>query len=418
MAAFDVLSVLITLAALFAWLNHRALKLPQTIGLMVISLVFSLGLVALTRLGVLDAGPFVALLGRVDFDRALLDGVLGALLFAGALHVDMDDLRRHKLVIGVLASVGVLTSTFLTGGSTFWLFGRLGVDLPFIYCLLFGALVSPTDPIAVGAILKQAGVPHSLHTKITGESLFNDGIGVVVFLVIAGLAAGGGVHGGEAAASGPGIATLLVHEVAGGVAFGAAMGWGVYRLLASVENYQVEIMLTVAIVTGGYAAAQAMHVSGPLAMVVAGLLIGNRGRTLAMSPRTVERLDQFWELADEFLNAVLFVMIGIEVLAVDFARGPVVAGLAAIPIVLGARWVAVGVPVTVLRRWRTFTPHAVKILTWAGLRGGISVALALSVPAGPQRSTLITITYLVVLFSIFVQGLTVGPLVRRLMRRV
>jgi CPA1 family monovalent cation:H+ antiporter len=408
MEIFDILALLVTLAAAFSWVNYRFIRLPTTIGVMVISLVFSLGLVALGKAGV--GGPEVIrdMLSSIDFDAALLQGMLGALLFAGALHIDLDDLKQNRWVIALLATVGVLLSTALVGLLTFWVFGALGFDVPLALCLLFGALISPTDPIAVGAILRKAGVPPSLLAKITGESLFNDGVGVVVFLVVLGIATGGhGVSAGE-------VAHMLAVEVVGGIVFGGIIGWIAYRMLRSVDNYQVEILLTLAIVTGGYALAQALHISGPLAMVVSGLLIGNRGKALAMSDVTVEHLEVFWELVDEFLNALLFVMIGIEVLILDLAPGYLLAGLVAIPLVVGVRFVSVGLPVTALRPLRRFSDHAVKVLTWSGLRGGISVALALSIPAGPHRPLLVTTTYVVVLFSIVVQGLTIGPFARRL----
>jgi CPA1 family monovalent cation:H+ antiporter len=303
----------------------------------------------------------------------------------------------------------VLLSTAIVGLGSWWVFGALGLDVPFVYCLLFGALISPTDPIAVGAILKRVGVPHSLRMKIQGESLFNDGIGVVLFLVILGVAAGG--HEVSAVE----VGELFLVEVLGGLAYGVVIGWIAYRLLKSVDNYQVEILVTLGVVTGGYALAQHLHVSGPLAMVVAGLLIGNRGRSLAMSERTQERLDSFWELVDEFLNAVLFVMIGMEVVVLQLRGSYIAAGLLAIPLVVLARFVSVGGAVQLLKRLRGFSPHAVKILTWSGLRGGISVALALSLPAGFERSLLVTVTYVVVCFSIVVQGLTIEPLIGRLL---
>jgi CPA1 family monovalent cation:H+ antiporter len=346
----------------------------------------------------------------VNFDEALLNGMLGALLFAGALHININDLRDQKWIITSLATLGVLLSTALVGVGAWWLFGLVGVEIPFMVALLFGSLISPTDPIAVGAILKNAGVPKSLQVKITGESLFNDGVGVVLFLLLLALATDGGGHPLD-----PGqILNLLGVEIVGGLVFGGAMGWAVYRMLKTVDAYNVEVLLTLAIVTGGYALAQYLHVSGPLAMVVAGLLIGNRGRSLAMSERTVHHLDTFWELADEFLNAVLFVMIGMEVLLLHLAPGYLAAGLLAIPLVLGARFISVGLPVSILRNLRDFSPHAVKILTWSGLRGGISVALALSLPPGDTRNLLLAVTYVVVIFSIVVQGLSVGPLARKL----
>ena len=427
MSTFDLLAILITLAAILGWVNHRFLRLPSTIGLMVLSMVFSLALVALGKAGIADLGFLIGALEGVDFDEALLNGMLGALLFAGALHIKIDDLRNHKWVISLLATLGVLLSTFLVGGGAWFLFRWLGLEVPFVFALLFGALISPTDPIAVGSILRKVGVPKTLLVKITGESLFNDGVGVVLFVLILEVAAGGGGHGAAAAGaheavvsggiSATEVLNLLAVEVVGGLLFGGIMGWVVYRMLRSVDAYQVEILLTLALVTGGYALAQALHVSGPLAMVVAGLLIGNRGRALAMSETTVQHLDSFWELTDDFLNSVLFVMIGIEVLILDLGPGFLAAGLLSIPLVLSARFISVGVPIQLLKVFRDFSPHAIKILTWSGLRGGISVALALSLPPGEARDLLVAVTYVVVTFSIVVQGLTVGPVVQKLAGR-
>ncbi len=428
MTSFNLLALLITLAAVFGWVNCRYFRLPGTIGLMVITMAFSLLLVVLGKAGLGGTGAVTSLLEAVDFDAALLNGMLGALLFAGALHIELDDLRSRRWIISSLATLGVLVSTALVGTGAWLLFGWLGHPIPYIYALLFGALISPTDPIAVGAILRKAGVPGSLLVKITGESLFNDGVGVVLFLVILELATGGGSHGVQAAGHAAELATaghslhvgvvqvlnLLAVEVGGGFLFGGVLGWVVYRMLLSVDDYAAEILLTLALVTGGYALAQLLHVSGPLAMVVAGLLIGNHGRSFAMSREVREHLDPFWELVDEFLNSVLFVMIGIEVLVLDLSPGYLFLGLVAIPLVLAARLVSVSLPVTLLRRSREFSPHAIKILTWSGLRGGISVALALSLPPGRIRDLLLTVTYVVVVFSIVVQGLSVGPMARRL----
>jgi CPA1 family monovalent cation:H+ antiporter len=408
-SSFDLLALLLTMAALAAWLNHRFVRLPMTIGVMIIALAGSLVLVLLGRAGIGMADVLERMLESVDFDQTLLHGMLGALLFAGSLHLNINDIAQQKRVIALLATAGVLLSTAIVGLGSWWVFGALGLDVPFVYCLLFGALISPTDPIAVGAILKRVGVPHSLRMKIQGESLFNDGIGVVLFLVILGVAAGG--HEVSAVE----VGELFLVEVLGGLAYGVVIGWIAYRLLKSVDNYQVEILVTLGVVTGGYALAQHLHVSGPLAMVVAGLLIGNRGRSLAMSERTQERLDSFWELVDEFLNAVLFVMIGMEVVVLQLRGSYIAAGLLAIPLVVLARFVSVGGAVQLLKRLRGFSPHAVKILTWSGLRGGISVALALSLPAGFERSLLVTVTYVVVCFSIVVQGLTIEPLIGRLL---
>ncbi|HSG07594.1 MAG TPA: sodium:proton antiporter [Longimicrobiales bacterium] len=416
MTTFELASALITLAALLAWVNHRYVRLPPTIGVMVLSMLFSLVLVGIEGFGLGASEHVQRLMLDVDFSGTLLNGMLGALLFAGALHLNLNDLREKKLAISVLATVGVLLSTAVVGAGALLIFRGLGLDVPIVYCFLFGALISPTDPIAVGAILKTAGVSDSLQVKISGESLFNDGVGVVLFILILEVATGGSGHGSEAGGSQGlmAILNLVAVEVGGGLLFGFVVGWLVYRLLSSVDNYQVEVLLTLAIATGGYSLAHALHVSGPLAMVVAGLLIGNHGRVFAMSPEVVEHMYGFWELVDELLNAVLFVFIGLEVLVLDLNTPVLVAGLAAIPLVLLARFASVGLPVSLIRRFVAFSPHAVKILTWSGLRGGISVALALSLPPGPVRDILVTVTYVVVVFSIVVQGLTVGPAARRL----
>ncbi len=406
MGILDTAAALITLAALFSYVNHRFIRLPTTIGLMLIALVMSLAIIALGKLGVHFDAQAEAVLNTIDFNETLMQGMLSFLLFAGALHVNLNDLARQKWIIGTLATVGVLTSTFIVGLACYWLFGALGFEIPLIYCLLFGALISPTDPIAVLSILKTAGASKSLETKIAGESLFNDGVAVVVFLVLLGIAAGG--H--EVSAGG--VLFLFVQEAIGGAIFGFVAGYLTFLMLRGVNNYQVEVLLTLALVMGGYALATALHLSGPIAIVVAGLLIGNHGRRLAMSEKTREHLDTFWELVDEILNAVLFVLIGLEVLVLTFQVEYLWASLVVIPLVLLARFIAVAIPVNVLSLRREFSPNVIKILTWGGLRGGISVALALSLPPGATRETLLAITYVVVVFSILVQGLTIGRLVR------
>lgn len=418
MGLFEIITILIVLSALLSYVNHRFIGLPTTIGVMVIALGMSMVLVGLGHLG-WDIRPQAeAMLDEIDFSQALMHGMLGFLLFAGALHVNLDDLAREKWVIGLLATVGVVVSTFLVGGVMWLVLGGLGFELRFVHCLLFGALISPTDPIAVQGILKTAGAPKTLETKITGESLFNDGVGIVVFMVLLEIAFGP-EH--ESVTAGH-VALLFLEEAVGGVVFGLVIGGITYHLLKSVNAYSVEVLLTLALVMGGYALAGAIHTSGPIAVVVAGLLIGNHGRRWAMSETTREHLDTFWELIDEILNAVLFVLIGLEVLVMDFFFGNVfVAGLLAIPIVLAARFISVGGTVTILRRWREFTPGAISVMTWGGLRGGISVALALSIPGGaddPVRTVFVAITYVIVVFSIIVQGLTVGRLVRHKVRQV
>lgn len=407
MKLFNILAILITLSAAFSYLNHRFIRLPTTIGLMLIALLVSLGLIVLSPLGLNLEEDARLLLNSIDFDETLLHGMLSFLLFAGALHVNLADLARQKWIIGLLATLGVTGSTFIIGFITRWVLAALDIQLPLIYCLLFGALISPTDPIAVLGILKKAGVPESLETKISGESLFNDGVAVVVFLVFLEIASG---HHEITVGS---IAGLFIKEAVGGVGFGLLIGAVAYWMLKSIDNYHVEVLITLALVTGGFALADALHLSGPIAIVVAGLLIGNHGRLLAMSDQVREHLDTFWELVDEILNAVLFVLIGLEVLVLTFNRQDVIASILLIPLILLARFVSVGVPVVILRIIRTFSPHVVKILTWGGLRGGISVALALSLPPGKNREVILAITYAVVVFSIIVQGLTIGKLVRR-----
>jgi len=406
MSLIDVIAIVISLAAIFSYLNHITLKLPNTIGVMLIALIGSLILLALGQVFDGINRHALTLLNSIDFNRTLMDGMLSFLLFAGALHVNLNDLEKQKWVIATLASGGVIASTFIIGGLSWLLFGLLDIDISLGYCLLFGALISPTDPIAVLGILKKAGVPKSLETKITGESLFNDGVGVVVFLVLLGIV----TAGNEATVSS--IGTLFVAEVIGGGLLGLVLGGLAYTMLRRVDNYQVEVLITLALVMGGYTLAGALHWSGPIVMVVAGLLIGNHGRRLAMSDRTREHLDTFWELVDEILNAVLFVLIGMEVLVLSFELSSWLAAVLIIPLVLLSRLVCVGIPVSIMRTRRTFSPNAVKIMTWGGLRGGISVALALSLPLGAERDILLVVTYAVVIFSIVVQGLTINRLVK------
>lgn len=337
-----------------------------------------------------------------------MNGMLSFLLFAGALHVNLEDLSKHKYIIIILATFGIIANTFIVGSLAWLVFALVNIKLSYIYCLLFGALIAPTDPIAVIGILKKAGVSKSLETKITGESLFNDGVAVVVFLILLEIATGGHEVTFQH------ISFLFIEEAVGGIVFGFVTGMIAFFMLKAVDNYQVEILVTLALVMGGYALANMLHVSGPIAVVVAGLLIGNKGRLLAMSEKTRGHLDSFWELIDEVLNAVLFLMIGMEVLVVTIKINYLIAGLIMIPIVLIARFISVGVPVTLMRFLKEFSPNAIKILTWGGLRGGISVALALSLPAGESREVLLTITYIIVVFSIVAQGLTIGHYVSSL----
>jgi CPA1 family monovalent cation:H+ antiporter len=405
MNLYELAALLIVLAALFSYINHRLIKLPTTIGLMIISLVMSLALIALGRAGIDIERYAHDLFSKIDFNETLMQGMLSFLLFAGALHVNLNDLFKQKWIIGTLATVGVVMSASIVGALIWLLSDLLHLELPFIYCLLFGAVIAPTDPIAVLAILKEAKVPKTLEAKISGESLFNDGVAVVLFVILLRLVTGGAEIGASH------VVWLFLLEAGGGAVFGLGLGSIGYLLIKGIDNYQVEVLITLALVMGGYALANALHLSGPIAIVIAGLFMGNRGRRLAMSAKTRERLDMFWELVDDILNAVLFVLIGLEVLLLSFTDRYLLAGLIAIPIVLLARLVSVGLPIGLLRRTRKFSPFVVTILTWGGLRGGISVALALSLPGGSEREEIVAMTYVVVVFSIIVQGLTVGKLI-------
>ena len=411
MDALNAAAALISLAALFSWLNHRYIRQPASIALLLFSLALSLALVALGKLDIGAERYVQQAIAGVQLDRALLDSMLSFLLFAGALQVDLRELARRKWAIGFLASLGVLVSALLAGGALWAIFRALGHPLPFAWCLLFGALISPTDPIAVLGILKTAGAERALAGKMAGEALLNDGFGVVLFVLFLGVAAGG--ERADAASA----ATLFAREVVGGALLGLVLGLGANRMLAAINSYQVEILLTLAVVMGGYALALALHVSGPIAIVVAGMLIGTLGRRHAMSAHSRERLDDFWELLDEIMNAVLFVMVGLELLRLEFDRTFAWAAALAVPAVLAARFVSVGIGALLPGLRAEFPPRVVALLTWGGLRGGISVALALALPASPHRDAIITVTYVVVLFSILVQGLTLSRALRFLTPR-
>ena len=409
MGLFDITAILVTLAALFSYINHRFLKLPRTIGLMILSLLASLGLLLSGAFEIVTLDDqATGVLRKIDFHDTLMHGMLGFLLFAGALHVNLQDLRKLGWVIGLLATLGVVASTILVGLISWSLLALLEMEIPLLYCFLFGALISPTDPIAVLGILKKIGAPKKLETMITGESLFNDGIGVVVFLTLFSL-----IESPAASLSVAEVGRLLSVEAGGGIIYGIGLGYLSYTLIKRIDNYQVEILITLATVMGGYRLAELLHVSAPLAIVVAGLMIGNHGRYLGMSDLTRERLDSFWELIDEILNAVLFVLIGLELLIVSYTFNIVFAGILMIPCILAARFISVASIIAALRPLFSFPRGYSRILTWAGLRGGISVALALSLPFGPERDLLVSITYSVMAFSIIVQGLSVGKLVEK-----
>lgn len=408
MSIFAAIAIFITAAALASYINHRYIRLPATIGLMVIGLLFSLLLIGLDLIGIDIKNPAADILQSIDFSEALMNGMLSFLLFAGALKINLNDLASRKYIVGTLATFGVVATTFIVGTGLYIILQLLGLSLSFAWCFVFGSLIAPTDPVAVLAILKSAKAPKPLEIKIAGESLFNDGVGVVVFLVMLGIAAGG--HTGQGGSTGD-ILLLFAQEAVGGAVFGLLIGWLGYLMLKGVDEYSVEVMLTLAMVCGGYALATWLHLSGPIAIVVAGLLIGNYGRDFAMSETTRNHLDNFWELIDEILNAVLFIWMGLEVLIITFNWNFLIVGLIAIPLVLLARLLSVSSVISVMKFKHQFTRNTVTILTWSGLRGGISIALALSLPSGEARNLIVSITYVIVVFSILVQGLTIKSLI-------
>ena len=415
MNIFTISAILIGLSALFGWLNHRYLRLPHTIGLVVIALVASLSIIGLDYLypGI-QLGPAVSdVLRKIDFNQTLMHGMLGFLLFAGALHADMSALKSRRLTIGVMACAGTLISTFTIAAAMWMLLGLFDLNIPFIWALVFGALISPTDPVAVLGLFKTVQVPERLEATIAGESLFNDGVGVVVFTVVVAIAIGGGGTSGSTAGMGAlDIAEIFLVEVGGGVVLGLAAGYLAYRSMYRIDEPGLEVLITLALVMVTYALALALHMSGPIAMVVAGLFIGNRGK-YAMSEATRAHVQTFWTLLDEILNSVLFLLIGLEVLVVTGMADYWEVALLAIPVTLFARALSVGIPFAFLSRWQGYSKGALPVFIWGGLRGGIAVALALSLPDNDYKTAILSITYGVVLFSIIVQGLTVKPLVEK-----
>ncbi len=409
----ELAAIFITLTTLLTYLNYRFIRLPPTIGVMVTALLFSVLLQVLSWMEhPLLENEMQEIISQLDFSDLLMTWFLPALLFAGALHVDLRDLKSYRWPIGLLATVGVLISTFVVAGLTFYICQWFDWSIPFIYCLIFGALISPTDPIAVMGILSSAGAPKPLATTIVGESLFNDGMAVVLFSLLLGI-----IVSGESPTVG-GVSALFAKEALGGIAFGCLLGFGVYLLLRRVDQYQIEVMLTLATVLGGAALASRLHVSAPIALVVAGLIIGNFGRAYAMSEETRRYVDKFWELIDEILNALLFALIGLELLLIPFSWLHVGAGLVVGAAVVCARYFTIAPGVVLFRKIckdKVDIPAgSARILTWGGLRGAVSVALALALPAGEVRDVLLNLTYIIVLVSILLQGLTIGPMVRRL----
>lgn len=414
MSIFELIAVLLALTASFGWINHRFIGLPHAIGLLLIGLIASLAFSAIEAYHVDDQAyaELTNLVRQAHFQQALLEGMLGFLLFAGALHVNISTLKRRSASVGLMATLGVLISTVVVGYGLWWLARQVGTPLPLSWALVFGALISPTDPVAVLATLKQVRVPEALETDMAGELLFNDGIGVVVFTALLALAVGGdGEDVGIAQ-----VAELFFYEALGGGLLGLASGYVAYRAMRAIDDFPIEILISLALVTGTYALASRLHMSGPISVVVAGLLIGHRGPRDALSDETQRYLFAFWTVVDEILNSVLFLLIGLEVLVLGFDASFAWLIVPSIPLVLAGRTLAVSIPFLILRRWHRFVRGTVPVLIWGGLRGGISVALALSIPESDSKALILTITYSVVLFTILVQGLTLRRVVRRVVR--
>jgi len=411
---YTIASILIVISAIFGYINVRVFKLPLTIGLMLITIIFTVIVLAIAQFDDTLLLTEKALISQIDFENVLLDIMLSFLLFAGALHTNFDQLKVQRWPVLVFATLGVLTSTFLVGTLTYYLLQVLGLNVAYIYCLLFGALISPTDPIAVLGILKKANAPKKLETKIVGESLFNDGVGVVVFLTIYSIAAAP-----TEAVEISSILKLFGKEVIGGIALGLVLGYVTYKLMQSINDYEVEVIITIATVMGGSLLAHHWHLSAPLAMVTAGLMVGNDTvRNSSMSEITETYVDKFWELVDVLLNTVLFVLIGMEMLVLTFNTSYILAGLIAVPLVLLSRYMSLWLPVKAFSKKLEFVAHTNVIMTWGGLRGGISIALALSLTQDMNRELFLVITYIIVVFSIIGQGLTVEPIIKRLSRAV
>ena len=416
MSIFSIGAILVGLSALFGFFNHRFLHLPHTIGLVVIALLASLSIIGLNLIvPSAQIGQRVTdVLRQIDFNETLMHGMLSFLMFAGALHADFSAIKTSRLTIGVMAVFGTLISTFVIGASMWFLLGFFEFKLPFVWALVFGALISPTDPVAVLSLFKTVEVPDTLQAKMTGESLFNDGVGVVLFTVVLAIALADEGHGGNIGPTE--VIKLFFTEVAGGALLGLVAGYIGYRAMYGIDESSLEVLITLALVMVTYSLALSLHMSGPIAMVVAGLFIGNSGVKYAMSEKTRDYVLTFWTLIDEILNSVLFLLIGFEVLVVAESIENMWFALLAIPVTLFARTFSVTIPITILSHWETFTKGAVPILIWGGLRGGIAVALALSLPDIKYKFVILTITYGVVLFSIIVQGLTVKPLIKKVIR--
>ncbi len=407
MTTFQTIAVLLTGTAIAGYINHRVFKLPSTIGLMVFSLLLSVAGLGLNRLGLIDLAAASQMVRGIDFSELFLHGFLSFLLFAGALHIDLEELRRVRVAVGLLASIGVVISALATSGLVWFAAQVVGRDLPYVSCFMFGALIAPTDPIAVLSLLRTIGVPKRFYARIGGEALFNDGFSIILFMI-----------GLEMMTTGqtlslPDIGINLLHQVLGGAVLGLCLGWLTHQMISRVDDYKIEILLTLALATGGYALAESLLLSAPIAMAGAGLVIGHHRRISGQSGNVRKHLDLFWELLDEVLHAVLFLLMGLVLVVIPMTHTLFMMGLLALPAVLIARYVSVAVPIGLIRLFVPIAAGTIRLLAWGGLRGGLSIAMALSLPEGPQKNLLLAMTYVVVVFSIIVQGLTFPRLAQK-----
>ncbi len=410
MSTFALLSLLVTIGALFSFLSYRVLRLPTSIGTMILSLGGAAVLLIVGRHAPVIHAQAARIVGGIDFNAVVLHGMLALLLFAGSLQLNLPQLSREKVPVTVLSVASTALSTVVVAALFKYALQAVGIPISTMSALLFGALISPTDPIAVLEMLRRVGASASLETQLAGESLFNDGVGAVIFLALLSASTGGATPSPRT------FLIMLTLKAGGAILLGGGLGYLTYRVLLLVDGYRVEVLLTLALAMGGYALADALRLSAPLEVVTAGLLVSGRARNLAMSEATREHVDRFWELVDDMMNIVLFLLLGLQLLVLPIERRYLLASLLAIPAVLLARWISVVIPVEIMNLFQQRVPGTVAVLTWGGLRGGLAIALALSIPAGQglARNQLLAATYVVVVFSILVQGLTISPLLRRL----
>ncbi|MFL5762694.1 MAG: cation:proton antiporter [Bacteroidia bacterium] len=404
-----LISILVVLCAVFSYLNIRFLKLPPAIGLMLISLVCSILVIVESKISNTFYHQIESMVKSINFSQALLNVMLGFLLFAGSLHVNTNDLKKQKVAVLSFSTISVALSIFFFGSLIWCVFKVFNYPVDYIYCLWFGSLVSPTDPIAVIGILRKSNMPREIGATINGESLFNDGIGIVFFVTIRQV-----IDLGFENLSAFDVLFLFAREVVGGIGLGLVLGYGAHYLIRKIDHYQTEVLISLALVMGSGLLAQYLHVSGPLAVIVIGLLLGNKVSKTAMSETTLDYHSKFWELIDDFLNAILFVLIGLQIVIISFNWIYISIGILAIIFLLISRYLSLSIPILFLKDKKLFNARTAILMTWGGLRGGLSVALTLSLPDSPYKNAIVSITYIIVIFSILVQGLTTGKLAERI----